>query len=116
MKLKSTATQRRSRGSAEGFLLTSHGPGLHAPPRVHIQRASGPLSGNVALVGIETNVSNLAPHAATKCLHSLRIHFGTRLALFAASPPIACDDPRGRTRRASLLASGPPRRFAAAIT
>lgn len=63
-------------------------------------------------VGLETNVSNLTLHATTKCLHNLRIHFGTQLARFTASSPIAVRWSSGRTCRASLLASGSPRRFA----
>ncbi|MHC4049277.1 hypothetical protein [Bradyrhizobium sp. 25ACV] len=54
------------------------------------------------LSALRLNAGNLALRAATKFLLGLRIHFGTRFALFTASLPIAVRWSSGRTRRASL--------------
>lgn len=51
------------------------------------------------LSALRLNVSNLTLRAARKCPLSLRFHFGTRFALFAASSPIAVRWSLGRTRR-----------------
>lgn len=50
----------------------------------HIQRESGPLSALLHRLSVlRLNARNLTLRAATECLLGLRIHFGTRFALFA---------------------------------
>lgn len=68
-------------------------------PRISAREQAfvGHLLGRLSTLRL--NARNLTLRAATKCLLSLRIHFGTRFALFTASSPIALRWSSGTDRR-----------------